>query len=58
MKRYDVNGTQVNSLRRSSKDVSKVAFRAVLYSVAFVITWDFVNNLVCGAVVRLLPFLG
>jgi len=39
MKKYSVNGSQVHSTGRSSRNVKQVASRAVMYSIAFVITW-------------------
>lgn len=39
MQKYSFQGKDIQSRRRSSRDVQKVALRAVLYSVAFVITW-------------------
>jgi hypothetical protein len=39
MSKYDLNGTRMHSMSRSSNNVKQVASRAVLYSVAFIITW-------------------
>lgn len=33
------SGVEIHSRRRSSSDIRKVAIRAVLYSIAFIITW-------------------
>ena len=39
MSRYSSGGRQTSSLPRSSRDANTLAFRAVAYSVAFIVTW-------------------